>query len=70
MKQREWGLAAVPLELVGAVVLLQLGVKETGFSPGPRNGNERSPSTSLKTLPSAQADFRANGRDGDGVNQL
>jgi len=31
---------------------------------------ERNPSTSLKTITSAQADFRANDRDGDGVNQF
>src|SRR5471030_2911674 len=31
---------------------------------------ERSPSTSLKSLTSAQADFRANDRDGDGINQF
>ncbi len=31
---------------------------------------ERNASTSLKTITSAQADFRANDRDGDGVNQF
>jgi len=31
---------------------------------------ERPPSTALKTIASAQADFRANDRDGDGVNQF
>ena len=31
---------------------------------------QRNPSTSLKTLASAQADFRANDRDGDGVQQF
>jgi hypothetical protein len=41
-----------------------------GFSPGSRGNGERSPSTSLKTITSAQADFRANDRDGDGVNQF
>ncbi len=36
-----------------------------------RSGStERSPSASLKTLASAQADFRANDRDGDGVRQF
>ena len=35
-----------------------------------RNGPERSPSASLKTIASAQADFRANDRDGDGVQQF
>ncbi len=31
---------------------------------------ERNPSTSLKTITSAQADFRANDRDGNGMNQF
>jgi len=31
---------------------------------------ERNASTSLKTITSAQADFRANDRDGDGINQF
>lgn len=35
-----------------------------------RASNERCASTSLKTLASAQADYRANDRDGDGVNQF
>lgn len=35
-----------------------------------RAGTDRCASTSLKTLSSAQADFRANDRDGDGVPQF
>jgi hypothetical protein len=36
-----------------------------------RHGSfERTSSTTLKTICSAQADFRANDRDGDGVNQF
>lgn len=38
--------------------------------PSQRPSNERNASTALKTLTSAQADFRANDRDGDGVNQF
>ena len=38
--------------------------------PGQRGSNERCAGTALKTLSSAQADFRANDRDGDGVNQF
>jgi hypothetical protein len=34
------------------------------------HSGERNPSTSLKTITSAQADFRANDRDGDGINQF
>jgi len=35
-----------------------------------RHHSERPASTYLKTITSAQADFRANDRDGDGVNQF
>lgn len=37
---------------------------------GPCRGGERNSSASLKTLTSAQADFRANDRDGNGVNDF
>jgi len=40
------------------------------LNPGRRASNERNAATSLKTLASAQADFRANDRDGDRVNQF
>jgi len=36
----------------------------------PRGSNERSSTTTLKTLSIAQADFRANDRDGDKVSQF
>ena len=42
----------------------------TPLIPGQRASNERTAATSLKTLASAQADFRANDRDGDGVRQF
>jgi hypothetical protein len=35
-----------------------------------RGGTERNASTCLKTITSAQADFRANDRDGDGLHQF
>ena len=38
--------------------------------PGQRATNERLAATMLKTLASAEADFRANDRDWDGVNQF
>ena len=40
------------------------------LKPGRRASNERCAMTTLKTLASAQADFRANDRDLDGVNQF
>lgn len=68
---------------VAAAVLLVLGVAGVllivdqppclrcpTFQPHRHSSGERNPSTSLKTLSSAQADFRANDRDGDGVNQF
>jgi hypothetical protein len=55
-------IAAVILLLAAAVYLPRT------LSSGP--SGERSPSTTLKTISSAQADFRANDRDGDGVQQF
>jgi len=42
----------------------------TSLLPGERTSNERRTMTILKTLACAQADFRANDRDCDGLNQF
>jgi len=47
-----------------------VGRELSGLFSTSRHGGERNPSTSLKTITSAQADFRANDRDGDGINQF
>jgi len=57
--------AVAGLLLAGAAFLEMLSQGSSGRTHG-----ERSPSTTLKTFTSAQADFRANDRDGDGVAQF
>jgi hypothetical protein len=57
------------------LVILGIGVVVTAIAvPGllssRRASNERNASTSLKTLTSAEADFRANDRDRNGVNDF
>src|SRR6185436_9860966 len=47
-----------------------VGRELSGLFSTSRHGGERNPSTSLETITSAQADFRANDRDGDGINQF
>jgi len=54
----------------GLLLLLVAFVHEAFIGSRHRTPEERPASTLLKTLSSAQADFRANDRDGDGVNQF
>ncbi|MBV8878467.1 MAG: hypothetical protein JO332_00750 [Planctomycetaceae bacterium] len=68
-KRRIW------LPSSGFLVFLGVGVVISALAiPGLRSSqrasNERSASTTLKTLTSAEADFRANDRDGNGVNDF
>jgi hypothetical protein len=68
--------ALMVLLLVGATRLPPGELSETlqdlcaPLNPGRRVSNERNAATTLKTLASAQADFRANDRDQDGVNHF
>src|SRR3954469_2351933 len=74
---RSWGFG-IGLVLLGLSVAIV--ARAFNFHPDCRscwvfqhhrhNYGERNPSTSLKSITSAQADFRANDRDGDGVNQF
>jgi hypothetical protein len=56
-----------PIFLIGAAIF-SLGV--VGFFHARRGSGERSVSTSLKTISTAEADFRANDRDGNHVNDF
>ncbi|HUR38122.1 MAG TPA: DUF2950 family protein [Planctomycetota bacterium] len=74
---RYWGVAA---GLILMVLVAVIGVATLDFQANCRDcwlfrhhrhkNGERNPSTSLKTITSAQADFRANDRDGDKVTQF
>lgn len=55
-------IAAVVVFLLGALVLIIPGILSSG-----RASNHRNASTSLKTLTSAEADFRSNDRDENGA---
>jgi hypothetical protein len=75
MRYRGLGVGLVLLGLSGAIVARTFDFRpDCGscwlFRGHRHNYGERNPSTSLKTITSAQADFRANDRDGDGVNQF
>jgi hypothetical protein len=60
------GAAQLPPELLSS-----MGQEAVALcSPNQRPSNERLAECALKTLASAQAVFRANDRDGDGVNQF
>jgi hypothetical protein len=54
--------------LAAALAILTWGILE--FAPEPRAANERNASAALKTLTSAQANFRANDRDMNGVHDF
>jgi len=70
-----WVLALVGIPLLAALVLsafdfdLHCG-SCWAFTLHRHNRGERFPMVMLKTITSAQADFRSNDRDGDGVNQF
>lgn len=57
------------LVLVG-ILLLIAAIAVPGLLSSQRASNERSASTLLKTITSAEADFRANDRDGNHVNDF
>lgn len=56
--------------LIGGLVLAAVALSTVGIVTAQRNSNERNASTSLKTLSSAEADFRANDRDWNHVNDF
>lgn len=70
MASRSKGLTLTELIVVCVVVLLIATFAIPGLISSRRASNERNASASLKTLSSAQADFRANDRDGNGVNDF
>ena len=60
----------VRILLWGFVPALVLAIAITGFHQSGRASNERAAGAAMKTLTSAEADFRANDRDGNGVNDF
>jgi prepilin-type N-terminal cleavage/methylation domain-containing protein len=64
------GFALAEILVVIAVVVIIALLAVSGLFPSRRYNGERSYSTSLKTLASAEADFRANDRDWNHVNDF
>ena len=64
------GFTLMELLVVIAIAGLAVALVVPGLVSSRRASNERNASTSLKTLTSAEADFRANDRDWNGVNDF
>lgn len=58
------------LMVIIAVIAVVASLMVPGLAQSRRASNERQASASLKTMASAEADFRANDRDGNGVNDF
>ena len=68
MKKR--GFTLIELMIVIAIIAIIAAIAIPGLLSSQRASNERNASTSLKTLTSAQADFRSNDRDGNHVSDF
>jgi type IV pilus assembly protein PilA len=64
------GFTLIELMIVVAIIAIIAAIAIPGLLSSQRASNERSASTSLKTLASAEADFRSNDRDGNHVNDF
>ena len=64
------GFTLIELMIVIAVIAIIAAIAIPGLLSSQRASNERSASTSLKTLTAAEADFRANDRDGNKINDF
>ena len=67
---RQRGFTLIELMIVIAIIAIIAAIAIPGLLSSVRAANERSAATSLKTLTSAQADFRANDRDWNHVNDF
>lgn len=64
------GFTLTEILVIVAIVLIICAIAIPGLLSSRRASNERRASTSLKSISSAQADFRANDRDGNGVTDF
>lgn len=67
---RRSGFTLIELMIVIAIIAIIAAIAIPGLLSSQRASNERNASTSLKTLTSAEADFRANDRDWNHVNDF
>ena len=70
MKKGSKGFTLIELMIVIAIIAIIAAIAIPGLLSSQRASNERNASTSLKTLTSAEADFRANDRDWNHVNDF
>ncbi len=68
MKSR--GFTLIELMIVIAIIAIIAAIAIPGLLSSQRASNERNASASLKTLSAAEADFRANDREGNHVNDF
>jgi len=64
------GFTLIELMIVIAIIAIIAAIAIPGLLAAQRASNERNASASLKTLSTAQADFRSNDRDGNLVNDF
>jgi type IV pilus assembly protein PilA len=70
MRKGNKGFTLIELMIVIAIIAIIAAIAIPGLLSSQRASNERNASTSLKTLSSAEADFRANDRDWNHVNDF
>jgi prepilin-type N-terminal cleavage/methylation domain-containing protein len=70
MRKGNKGFTLIELMIVIAIIAIIAAIAIPGLLSSQRASNERNASTSLKTLTSAEADFRANDRDWNHVNDF
>jgi prepilin-type N-terminal cleavage/methylation domain-containing protein len=68
MKAR--GFTLIELMIVIAIIAIIAAIAIPGLLSSQRASNERNASTSLKTVTAAEADFKANDRDGNKINDF
>jgi type IV pilus assembly protein PilA len=70
MRKGKKGFTLIELMIVIAIIAIIAAIAIPGLLSSQRASNERNASTSLKTLSSAEADFRSNDRDWNHVNDF
>src|SRR5207245_7727863 len=68
MRKGKKGFTLIELMIVIAIIAIIAAIAIPGLLSSQRASNERSASTSLKTLTTAEADFKANNREWNNVH--